>query len=213
MAGTESKIVAENRVEKGKQLVRKLRNAGRLPGVLSRNDGTAVEVSMDHHSFQMSLRGHGLEGRLLDVEVSGKDVGKYVLKDIQRHPVSGKVLHVDFVEVVMGHKMRSTTQLSFDGTPKGTEAGGVVEILLRDVEIECLPRHLIETLHIDISDLDIGDALTVGDIVLPADIEITTAADIATISVSAPRVKEADEEEGAEAETPEGEEPAEEKAE
>ncbi|MFT5240147.1 MAG: large subunit ribosomal protein L25 [Candidatus Promineifilaceae bacterium] len=210
MAETESKIVAENREANGKQLVRKLRNAGRLPGVLSRSDGTAVEVSMDHHSFEMSLRGHGLEGRLLDVEVSGEDVGKFVLKDIQRHPVSGTVLHVDFVEVVMGHKMRSTTQLSFDGTPKGTEAGGVVEILLRDVEIECLPKNLIETLHIDISDLDIGDALTVGDIILPDDIEITTSADIAIISVSAPRVKTAAEED---AEKSEVAEPAEEKAE
>lgn len=206
MVATDNKIVAEKRDDKkGKQAVRKLRNAGRLPGILSLNDGSSREISFDQHAFEMSLRGHGLEGRLLDVEVDGESHGQYVLKDVQHHPVTGSVLHVDFVEIAMGKLMRSATQIVFEGAPAGVEAGGVVEYLLREVEIECLPKNLVESIVVDISGLDIGDALTVGDLDLPAGVELTTAPDIAIISVSAPRVRQDDEEgEGAAAEGDEG---------
>ncbi len=210
MAATDNKITAANRDDRGKQDMRKLRNAGRLPGVLSLNDGSAREVSFDQHSFELSLRGHGLEGRLLDVDVDGDAQGKYVLKDVQYHPVSGKVLHVDFVQIAMGKRMRSSTPIHFEGSPAGVEAGGVVEYLVRDVEIECLPKDLVESLTIDVSDMNIGDSLSVGDLALPEGVDITTSADIAIISVSAPRVRVTDDEEGggAEGEAGEGEEGA-----
>lgn len=189
MAVTEAKIVSEKRVQTRKQQVRKLRNAGRLPAVLNFSDGTACAISLVQHGFELSLRRHELEGHLLEVEVDGESKGKYVLKDVQYHPVSGKVLHVDFVEIAMGKTMRSTTPIVCTGTPAGLELGGVLEHLLREVEIECLPSALIDSLHIDISGLNIGDSVSVGDIDTPEGVEILTAADIAIVSVSAPRVK------------------------
>lgn len=197
MVATNYRIIAQKRDDRGKQQVRKLRNTGRLPGVLSLNDGSAQEVSFDQHSFELSLRGHGLEGRLLEVEVDGDSHGKYVLKDVHYHPVSGKVMHVDFVQIALNKRMRSTTQIIFIGTPAGIEAGGIVEYHLREVEIECLPKDLVDSLRIDVAGLNIGDSLSVEDLALPEGVKITTAAGIAIVSVSAPRLRAAEETEGA----------------
>ncbi|MDA1044948.1 MAG: 50S ribosomal protein L25, partial [Verrucomicrobia bacterium] len=136
-----------------------------------------------------SLQRHELEGRLLEVDVDGESKGRYVLKDVQLHPVSGNALHVDFTQISMEKTMRSITHVACHGTPVGLELGGVLEHLLREVEIECLPMALIDTLHIDISGLNIGDTILVGDIPLPEGIVVLTAPDIAVVSVLAPRVR------------------------
>ena len=199
-------LAAQARTETGSSAVGRLRRSGQVPGVIY-GAGDPKNVRFDAAVFAGIQRHHTSENVMLSLNVEDDRAHKVLIREVQHHPLTGAVVHVDFYELSMTKRVTVAIPVELIGTPIGvTRDGGVLEQQLREVEVDCLPDDIVEGFELDISALEIGDGLTVADISMDASkYELITATDIAVASVSAPRVEEKDEaEEGA---AVEGEEP------
>ena len=197
----------DNRNESGTAAVRRLRRRGLVPGVVYSAGKEAAAIQLERHSFEQMLRHHASESMVLDLNLPGGASSKVLLKDVQHHPLTGSVMHVDFLEIAMDEVLRVDVAVALIGEPIGvTRDGGVLEQHLREIEVECLPAEIAESIEFDVSGLEIGDSVTVADLGLDPDkYRVITEGDISVANVVAPRVAAADEE-------AEGEEGAEEGA-
>ncbi len=151
----------------GKGVARKLRKRGLLPGVVYGPDLPPIPLSLEAKGAVLNtLKGHWSEAKLYDLNLEGKTL-KVIIKDVQEEPVGLNILHVDFYAVTFGREMTLRIPLRFTGEPVGVKKGGVVEYLMDEIEVECLPKDIPEELVIGIDDLDVGDTLFVRDISLP----------------------------------------------
>jgi large subunit ribosomal protein L25 len=196
----EIKLPARARTEKGTKAVNRLRKSGYLPAVIYGLDAPK-SVALPMAAFETMQRHHTSESVMVTLDVEGDKAHQVLVREVQHHPLTGKPVHVDFYELSLTKSVRIALPLELTGTPVGVSRdGGVLEHLLREIEVECLPGDIIEQLELDVSALVIGDGLSVED--LPLDREkyhVITGKDIAVVSVAAPRVEAATEEEEAEA--------------
>ena len=148
---------------------RRLLRAKRIPAVIyGKND--PVHLSLDAREFTNKMR-HFSETALLKVSV-GKKNYECLLKDYQEDLMKGEIKHVDFFEVTRGHALRTLVSIVLKGNPVGTKEGGVLEQIIHEVEIECLPKDLPESLEANVSALKINQALHLRDIVVPANVKV-----------------------------------------
>lgn len=196
--GVDSKLVAQMRSGVGSSVARNLRRGGVLPGVVSNEHGKSFSIQMNMHAFERMLHAHKSEHLILDLEIDGKTTKKVLLKDVQHHVVTGNPLHADFLEISMTKKMIVPISIKLIGDPIGvTRDGGVLDQLLRNIDIECLPADLVETIEVDVSGLELGKSILVSDITVGPKLAIVTARGIAVAAVTMPRSEE--EEKAAEA--------------
>jgi len=187
----EMKITAQKRLVSGSSSVQRLRKQGLLPGVIGTSKGESRLIQMNRHDFDMFLRHHRSESLILDLDIEGDKTRKVLLKEVQHHPVSDMILHVDFIEVSMTKKMRVNIPVRLIGEPVGvTSEGGVLDQLIRSVEVECLPGDLVEGIEIDVSALKVGDAILVSQIKVDPKLHILTNGSVAVANVSIPKVIE-----------------------
>ena len=187
----DTKITAQKRSVSGSSVVNRLRKEGLLPGVMNNDKGESRLIQMNRHDFDMFLRLHESESLILDVTVEGEKEKKVLLKEVQHHPVTDEILHVDFLEVSMTKKMRVNVPIRFIGEPVGvTQEGGVLDHLVRELEVECLPGDLPEGIDVDVSGLKVGDAIRVNQIKIDPKLAILTNGLVAVASVSIPKVIE-----------------------
>lgn len=200
----EIKLAARLRTEAGSTAVNRLRKQGVLPGVIY-GIGQPKSVSFDAAAFATMQRHHTSENVMLSLAIENDTTHTVLIREVQHHPLTGLPLHVDFYEVSMDQSVAVSIPLELVGTPVGvTRDGGILEHLLREIEVECLPGDIVEQIDLDVSAMEVGANLTVADIPLDrAKYAITTAEDIAVAAVSAARV----EEEADETEAQEGDEP------
>lgn len=185
-------VVAEARAFSGSEAARRLRASGKVPGVVYGVGKIPLNVQLDHKAFQSALGHHINEHVILDLEVAGQDAKKVLLQEVQHHPITDRILHADFHEISMTEKLRIEIAVHLVGDPVGvTQNGGVLEYLLREVTVECLPTDIVDAFEVDVSKLEIGQKFAVGDIVMdPAKYTLITAKDIPVAAVSAPREEE-----------------------
>lgn len=183
----EKVIKAEKREKTGTGESRRLRHAGRIPAVVY-GSGENQSLTLDRHQFTLMIRDHG-SNFIGDLIVDGAPVQKVLVKDVQYHPFNGDILHVDFVAVSMDEMLQVSLPIELVGEAAGVAAGGVMEQVLNEVEIECLPGNMVETIALDVSDMQIGDTLTVGDIKMPEGVKGVGDPDLVVVSVAPPRVK------------------------
>jgi large subunit ribosomal protein L25 len=198
----ESVIEATGRHISGSAGARRLRRSGKLPGVVNTEKGESRLIQMDKHGFTMMLHHHASENVIIDLSIDGGSATKVLVKNVQHDTLSGDLLHVDLMEISMTRKMRIMVPLQLTGEAPGVERGGILEHLLREIEVECLPTDLVECFDVDCSALDIGDSVLVGDLNISSEFTVLTSADLAITHVAAPRVEE-------ESDVAEGEEPEE----
>ena len=186
------KVAAEPREVGGTSQVRRLRRGGVLPGVVYGEGAAGLKIQVNEHNFNKAMKSHESEHLIMDLDIAGQGTKKVLLQEVQHHPVSGKIIHVDFHEISMTKKLRVEIPIKLIGEPVGvTQMGGVMEYLIRAVQIECLPTDIMEHIDVDVTKLSIGDTLTVGDIVLDAaKYTVITNKDIAIAAVTAPREEE-----------------------
>lgn len=155
-------IEANTRDNSGSSNARRYRREGKVPGVFYMDGNKSVSLLFDAKKLSYFLsHAHGL----VDLAISGESSAhKCILKDVQYHPVSDEPLHVDFLGVKMGEKIKISVSLVLKGAPEGVKAGGILEHLLRDVEIECLPINIPHHLEVDVSGLAVGKSIHVGDL-------------------------------------------------
>ncbi len=202
-------VKAEPRAVQGSAAAGRLRREGRLPAVLYSAGKQGEPLQIDAHDFDRLLHRHHGEHMLADLVVGGAEPRKVILKETQLHPLTHRLQHVDFQEISMTERLTVEVPIALVGEAAGVLVGGLLDHLLREIEIECLPDDLMEQIELDVSALGIGDRLTVADIPLdPARYTVLTDADLAVAAVSAPRVEEEETPaEGAAAEAGEGGEP------
>ena len=170
-------LVAESRSDMGKGASRRLRRAGQVPGIIYGAGVDPALISVAHNELVQHLEHEAFYSHILSVKV-GDQVERVVLKDVQRHPAKPFVLHFDLLRVRESEKIKMAVPLHFIGESKapGVKEGGVASHHLADVEIICLPRDLPEYLEVDVSAMNIGDAIHLSEMVLPQGVELTALA-------------------------------------
>ena len=186
------KLAANKRDIRGSRRVSRLRKDGWLPGIVYDTKGQSQPVQLKRHEFELLLRHRAGENLIMDLAVDSDAPRKVLLKDIQRDHIRDHLMHVDFLEISLTSKLRVPVAIRLTGEPLGvSQEGGVLEHLVRTVEVECLPMDIVKEFVLDVSQLKIGDSLFVRN--LSPDkkkITILTAPDIAVASVLMPHVEE-----------------------
>jgi large subunit ribosomal protein L25 len=183
-------LIARPRERTGKGAARATRREGRIPGVLYGHGEESVALSVDSHSFQRLLHEVSVENTLIDLELDGKAAVKVLVREVQRHPFRDEVLHVDFFHISMQEKITVAVPVLLTGVPAGVRLrGGILDHSMRDIQVLCLPSDIPERIEIDVSALDIGDAVRISDLELP-DVQILADAEQAVVSVVPPTVIE-----------------------
>lgn len=187
----EVKLSAERRTGLGRSAVRKLKAQDRIPAVIygAKQEPEALQVS--RREINNILSHASGENILVDLEIAGDTNRLALVQEVQHAPVSGEVLHIDFHAVSMDELIEADVPLEPTGIANGVKNfGGLLEQSLRSLAIECLPRDLPDVIKVDVSNLNIGDAIHVRDIPLPEGVTTRLPADLTAISVMAPTVEE-----------------------
>lgn len=179
-------INVEVRKDIGKQAAKRLRREGRVPGVYYSGGVDPVALSVDARELRAAL---AHKSGIMDVRLGSAEPVKCIIREVQWHPVYGTPVHVDFMGVKLTEKITVEVPIRLTGTAAGVKDGGTLQQLLRSLEIKCLPLDIPEAVDIDVSNLNIHDAIYVRD--LPADkYEILNEPEQLVISVLAPRLEE-----------------------
>ncbi|MDH3217169.1 MAG: 50S ribosomal protein L25 [Candidatus Krumholzibacteria bacterium] len=161
------KLGTQTRESIGKGVARKLRAEGKIPAVLYGHGEESLSITVKEQDLRKLLASKW-ETTIVDLSISGrvKKECNAIIKDVQQHPASGRILHVDFQSVRRGEKIRLDVPVTLTGDPKGVkEMGGILEHGLREAAIRCMPRHIPESVELDVASLGIHDALHIKDIV------------------------------------------------
>jgi large subunit ribosomal protein L25 len=201
------------RTTTGNGPARRLRQKGQIPAVLYGPGTESVLLSVNISDIDRILKKGRIGQVLLNLVIpnNGETSTKTVMvKELQHHPVSRNYLHIDFYEVAMDRKIMVNIPVTTTGKAKGVENGGILQIIRRELEVQCFPLDVPESIEIDISDLDIGDSIHLGDIARQSKIEFLDDENFTVVTVVSPKVEEAaeaaEEAEGEAAIAKEGEE-------
>jgi len=195
---------AEVRSGAGKSVTRKMRTAGNVPGILYGLEDKPVMLGINSRTLHKMLHSASSENVLVDLAIGKSNAVKVLLKDVQHHPVTNKVVHVDFQRVDLTKKIIIAVPVHLIGVADGVRSGGgVQEFIMRELEVSCLPTDIPTHIEVDVSKLGIGDAVHVSDLQLDK-IEIVSDPHRTIVSVQPPTVTKLPEAgegvEGAEAE-------------
>lgn len=203
------KLAAQPREATGKGGARKTRAAGFIPAVLYGPGEKPEPLEIAYKEFMKVYHGGHGENVLVDLEVGTGDARKVLFREVQRDPVSEQVLHVDLYHVSLTKPIRVHVPVHLEGVPTGVKnSGGILQHVMREVEVECLPTEIPESISVSVADLEIGDAvhvrdLSAGDFTLVEEPGRTVASVIPPVVSKEPvagEAEEAAEEEGAEPE-------------
>ena len=160
-------LSSSQREESGKGVARKLRAAGRIPAVFYGRGAAAIPLTVNLRDLETALGATQGSNVIVDLKVEGAAAAdrKAIIREIQRDPVGGSILHVDLQHISLTERITVEVPLVLVGVPTGVkDAGGILEYLLREIEVECLPTDIPASLEVDVSGLQIGDTLHVSDI-------------------------------------------------
>lgn len=172
--------------------MRKIKALGAVPAIVYGGKTKAESLQVSKRDISLLLSQASGENILVELEIEGEKSGRLALmQEVQHSPLGGDILHVDFHAVSMDEMIDADVPLEPTGIPEGVKTfGGLLEQALRSLEIECLPRDLPDVITVDVSHLNIGDAIHVRDLPLPEGVTTRVPADLTAFSVLAPKVEE-----------------------
>jgi large subunit ribosomal protein L25 len=178
-------LQARERQERGKNAARRLRASGMIPAVLyGDGDGRSKPLSVPGKIVDYTLHHFG-DNALYDIDLgAGTSTARIV--DVQRNPVTGRLIHVDFAPVNMQERIEVTVPLHVVGESPGASEGGVLQQVAYEVQVESLPGDIPQELTIDVSTLGMGENLTVGDVTLPENVTLISDPEEIAVTVTAP---------------------------
>ena len=187
-------INAKVREAKGRANVRRLRRNHEIPAVLYGKKKPPLSLTLEEVDIQKSIRIGFHENALVKIKIDDKGKAKantVLIKEIQRHMISGQLLHIDFNEIALDVKIKAHVQTEPVGEPKGVkEQGGVLEHILHEVEVECLPADIPEKIEVDVSGLMIGDAIHIQTLPVGPKVTVLNDPELTVFAVAAPKVEE-----------------------
>ncbi|MFC4777183.1 50S ribosomal protein L25/general stress protein Ctc [Paenibacillus sp. GCM10023252] len=188
---------AEQRTTSTKGELRQLRKQGRVPGVIygKKLDAPAA-ITVEEKELQALLRSH--PNAVLEINIPSTGKQPVMITDVQRDPMSRQVLHIDLHQINMNEEVKTAVRVEVTGDSAGVREGGVLQINLHEVEVQCLPGSIPESIEVDVTSLNVGDNLLVSDLKAPKGVEIKTDGEQVVVGVLAPQ-KEITEEEAEDA--------------
>lgn len=210
MANDSTKLEVRSRDAEGSRAARRLRRAGRVPGVLYGGGGDSLGFDVDARELRLAL---ARSGAVLDLSVDGAKATPVVLKEAQRDPVRGETVHVDLLRVRLDQAIHAVVPLELTGIDEspGVKEGGILEQIIRELNVEALPTAIPEAIVHEVGEMQIGDTIGLDAIAMPDGVTLLDEVEEATVATLTPPKLQAEAEE-LEAETElvgEGEEGAE----
>jgi large subunit ribosomal protein L25 len=179
-------VNAKNRDDRGKNAARRLRRQGLVPGIVYGGKGENLAVAVDPKALQKVLRSEAGRNAILKLDIAGHGAANAILKSWQVDPVKESFLHADFYRIAMDVAIRVTVPIHAVGEARGVKVdGGILELVIREIQVECLPGDIPERIDVDVSDLGINQSLRVSDVTVPAKVKVLEAADQVVVHVVA----------------------------
>ncbi len=189
-------LATEAREGTGKGEARRLRARGLVPGVFYGNRTEAVSVAIAPKALGQALSSPQRRNVLLQLEIAGQQ-HLAMIKDLQVHPVSRALLHVDLYKVELDQKVRTLVPFLTEGRAKGVVAGGELNVIYRDLPVRTTPDKIPAEIKVDVTNMALGDLIRTKDLRLPEGVEVTFDPERSLITCAEPRKRPLDEEEGA----------------
>jgi len=180
-------LAVEPRSKVGKSEARRLRREGLVPGVVY-GIKSPTPVTINPADLEKIFTTGAGANAIIQLEVAGekKSDRPVLVKDLQRNAISDEIIHADFLEIHMDRNIRVSIPIRFDGESVGLKQGGVLSVLLRELDVECLPNAIPGEIRVDISDVDIGDVVHVREITIPGGVTLITSPDDPIVTVIVP---------------------------
>lgn len=198
---TDTVITVERRDVTGSSMAGKLRREGKIPAVVYGGDKETMAITVDHRMLQDLLRQEGGENTIFLIKLAGtKQERRAMIRDIQIDPITRKYKHVDFIRVTRGQKLTVSVHLELTGDSAGVRHGGLCNFKSRELDVEVLPREMLDRIIVDVSELDLGEHIRVKDLEdkLPPSGKFMEDPERIVVSIEIPRSSaEADAEEAA----------------
>lgn len=197
------KLVLKSELRSIDESLKSLRSSKIVPAVVYWHKQEPLKIKLDNSDFLRTYR-VAWSNHIVSLEVDGKKIDVLV-HEVQREPVSWNFLHVDFYAITKGEKVHTQIPLSFVGSSKAASEWAIIEELIKELEIKCLPTDLVDNFEVDLSLLnEIGDSIKVSDLKVSSKIEVLNWADEVIVIASKPKVEKVEEETSSEWEaTPE----------
>jgi large subunit ribosomal protein L25 len=201
-------IEAQLRTPGGKNVNRRLRIAGKIPAVIYGPGKQPIVVSVDPIAVKTILHSESGRNTIFGISVDGSEQSNAMVKDYQLDPVQGNLIHTDFLEIAMDRLLVLTVNVETVGEAEGVKLdGGIMDIVTRSIEVECLPSDIPESIKVDVSSLKINDYIRVKNIQTDAKVRILTDPEVVVVTIVPPLKEEVPVAEAAAAATPETAEP------
>jgi large subunit ribosomal protein L25 len=173
----------------GKNAARKLRQTGYVPGILYGHGDETRPIELATNELTRVLSSISVENTLIDLRIEGAQPTRALIREVQYHPYRSQIQHIDFLVVHAGEPIQLQVPVRVRGTPVGVrEQGGVLQEVLRELDITCLPRDIPDSIELDIEPLGVGDSIHVRDIDLP-NVKILNDPDLVICSITTPTVE------------------------
>jgi large subunit ribosomal protein L25 len=200
-------FAAEARERAGKGAARQTRRDGRVPAVIYGNKQAPVMISLGSKELLKQARGHGFFSHVFEIDIGGTKE-RVLARDLQKDPLTGAPLHVDFMRFGATTRFEVDVELVFENEEEspGLKFGGVLNVIMRTIPLMCRPDAIPESISVDLTGLEVGDVIHVDKLAIPASAELMiTDPEAAVATIAAPTVATAEEEEAAEGEEAEAE--------
>jgi large subunit ribosomal protein L25 len=185
-------LTVDKRTEIGKGPARRLRAAGKAPAIFYGKKSEPIKIAIDVHDFRKAVELAG-SNPLFDLNIredSGTTTRRALLKERQVRALDGSLVHLDFLEVFMDESIEVTVQIEFEGKPVGIDKGGIFQASSRELRVSCLPDNIPNVITVDVSGLDVGNSIHVGEITLPEGVSALQDKGVAVATVAAPKKAE-----------------------
>lgn len=166
----QAKLAASARQDQGKGVARKLRAAGRVPAVMYGHGEKTRALTVDAHELTMLFNRVHWENTIIQLDIEGEEVSALV-REVQTHAFKNDYLHVDFYQIHADETLDVEVPIRLHGTPAGAKMGGILAHGMNDLLVRCLPGAIPSHIDVDVSALNIGDAIHVSDLALPEGVE------------------------------------------
>jgi large subunit ribosomal protein L25 len=185
-------IEVEQRNQLGKGPNRRLRAAGFLPAVVYGGGKDSLAITVDRSVVLQLLKQGGGENAVFLLKLSGTGKSRHTMvRKIDVDPVSRQIMHIDFQRVLLDQKVKVQVSIELDGEPEGVKnEGGVLDFITREIEVECLPTDIPQTIVVDVSELHLGQHLEVKDLQVPSGVDVLDEAQKVIVSIAHSRVAE-----------------------
>jgi len=182
-------VSTEARTQIGKNAARKIRAKGRIPVSMYRDGAPPTLLTIDPEELSLKFAKIGNPNTLVKIQTNGEE-NLCLVKDLHRHPASEHLIHVDFYKVHDDQEIIISVPIAQVGRAKGIALGGTLRVIRRTLQVRCLPQHIPATIDIEVSDLDVGEFLTVSQVKVPEGAHLVYVQDFNILTVVGTRVQE-----------------------